>query len=147
MKTSLSALAMLVLLVTAARVDARELRNHYTVLNRADHTPAFEVTRIIETSSSRSTHTYLIADADGPYLRIDIVSDYANRNATKSYALLRQSRARASIRFDLPAPKKAKPKSTKEAATPAPAPCPRRPRDEKRSCAIIRSSSTYRSRW
>jgi hypothetical protein len=76
-------------------------RRHYVISER-DTTPAWEVTRIHEGSPALVRRIYLIADSKGPLLRIDLVSDYANRQTLSSFALLRGSRHTARVVLDMP---------------------------------------------
>lgn len=67
----------LALAVSAAAASsvAAESRNHYFVVNRNNMRPAYEVTRIHDEGARSAARTFLIADAGGPLLRVDAVSD------------------------------------------------------------------------
>jgi len=91
----------IVLLLRTQVLLANEARQHYLVAQR-NGKPAFQVTRIHDGNASLVKRTYLIADNDGPLLRIDLVSDYANRQTISTYALLRGTRPTATIVLELP---------------------------------------------
>jgi len=72
------------------------IRDHYLVAERNRHR-VYEVTRIHDQEASLVTRTFLIADGKGPFLRVNVVSDVALHTYRTSYALLRGSKARATI--------------------------------------------------
>jgi len=95
-------LSTLVLLVaTVGDLSAAEIRNHYFVARR-DKQAAFEVTRIYDSSASRISTTFLIADKAGPLLIATFSTDYAQHRSDTEYKLLRGKKSTASIVENLP---------------------------------------------
>ena len=98
-KTKLVALVLALIASTA--VEAREIRSHYTVLER-NRKPAFEVTRIHNDTDSQVTRTYLIADPTGPLLRVDVLNDYPGRKTSYLFTTLRDGKHSGTIELNLP---------------------------------------------
>lgn len=94
-------LASATVLLTVTDASATSFRNHYIVAHR-DRTPAYDVTYVYNSDESHITGTFLVADRQGPLLRVDIVSDYTNRQNVSKYALLRGSKKTLKIVQHLP---------------------------------------------
>jgi len=85
------------------QVEAKAIsvRDHYLVAERNRHR-VYEVTRIHDEGESSAVRTFLIADAQGPLLRIDVGTNYVTNMASTVYRLQRGSHATAVISELLP---------------------------------------------
>ena len=102
MKITRSLIAILsAIALNHAAMAATIIRDHYLVAERNRYR-VYEVTRIHDQEPSSVTRTFLIADAKGPFLRVDVISDYEHSTSKTSYTLLRDSRATATITQQLP---------------------------------------------
>jgi hypothetical protein len=63
-----------------------ESRDHYVVIDR-DKTPRYHVTRILGEIPNGTQQTFLIADTDGPLLRIDLKRDYLSQERIALFVL------------------------------------------------------------
>jgi hypothetical protein len=77
------------------------MRQHYVVVHR-DRTPAFTVTGLHDSNEARTIRTFLIADVNGPLLRLSETTDWANHRSVTQYTLLRQSHDSAKITVQMP---------------------------------------------
>lgn len=108
MKKTLCLLAALNAIVAVTSV-ATEYREHYSVANRVDKTPAFRVTTTEDPDEAFSVRRGLIADTRGPLLRVDIKRDRMDNYHTATFTLMRGSGASLTITETLPSPGTARP--------------------------------------
>jgi len=92
MKTRTLVAACCVTLAVSQIADAAVIRDHYLVAERNRHR-VYEVTRIHDQGATLVTRTFLIADTNGPFARVDVVTDYGRNKALTTYKLLRGSGA------------------------------------------------------
>jgi hypothetical protein len=101
MKLRLPILFIVMLVPVPLAAKSISVRDHYLVAERNRHR-VYEVTRIHDQADSSAVRTFLIADAEGPLLRIDVGTNYATNTAWTAYRLQRGSHAVATISELLP---------------------------------------------